>query len=74
MVMGPNHFLWKVPCVEITLKPSSTLDRLYLFLPKKDLQKIIGERKVVIRDMIDNERYVGYNKNPYNYWDINLYA
>ena len=41
---------------------------------KKDLQKIIGERKVVIRDMIDNERYVGYNKNPYKYWDINLYA
>ena len=31
---------------------------------KKDLQKIIGERKVVIRDMIDNERYVDYNKKP----------
>ena len=31
---------------------------------KRDLQKIIGERKVVIRDMIDHERYVDYNKRP----------
>ena len=31
---------------------------------KRDLQKIIGERKVVIRDMIDQERYVDYNKRP----------
>ena len=31
---------------------------------KRDLTKIIGERKVVIRDMIDNERYVDYNKRP----------
>ena len=27
-----------------------------------DLQKIFGERKVVIRDMVDNERYLDYNK------------
>ena len=31
---------------------------------KRDLTKIIGKRKVVIRDMIDNERYVDYNKKP----------
>ena len=31
---------------------------------KRDLTKIIGERKVVIRDMIDNEWYVDYNKRP----------
>ena len=31
---------------------------------KRDLTKIIGERKVVIREMIDNERYVDYNKRP----------
>ena len=31
---------------------------------KRDLQKIIGERKVVIRDKIDQERYVDYNKRP----------
>ena len=31
---------------------------------KRDLTKIIGERKVVIRDMIDNERYVDYIKRP----------
>ena len=36
----------------------------YLFLQKRDLTKIIGERKVVIRDIIDNERYVDYNKRP----------
>ena len=29
---------------------------------KKDLQKIVGERKVVIRDMIEGERYMDYNK------------
>ena len=29
---------------------------------KRDLTKIVGKRKVVIRDMIDNERYVDYNK------------
>ena len=31
---------------------------------KRDLQKIVGERKVVIIDMIKNERYVNYNRNP----------
>ena len=31
---------------------------------EKDLQKIVGERKVVIRKMIENERYVDYNKKP----------
>ena len=31
---------------------------------KRDLTKTIGERKVVIRDMIDKERYVDYNKRP----------
>ena len=32
----------------------------------KDLQKIVGERKVVIRDMIDGEKFVDYNKKPFN--------
>ena len=31
---------------------------------KSDLQKIVGERKVVIRDMIPGERYVDCNKKP----------
>ena len=31
---------------------------------KRDLTKIIGKGKVVIREMIDNERYVDYNKKP----------
>ena len=30
---------------------------------KRDLQKIIGERKVVIKDMIGGKRYVDYNKS-----------
>ena len=33
---------------------------------KRDLLKIVGERKVVIRDMIEGERYVDYNKKPLN--------
>ena len=32
----------------------------------KDLQKIVGERKVVIREMIDGEKFVDYNKKPFN--------
>ena len=28
------------------------------------MTKIIGERKLVIMDMVDNERYVDYNKRP----------
>ena len=31
---------------------------------KKDLQQIIGERKVIVRDMIEDEHYVEYNKRP----------
>ena len=31
---------------------------------KRDLLKTVGERKVVIRDMIEGERYVDYNKKP----------
>ena len=31
---------------------------------KRDLQKTEGERKVVIGDMIENERYVDYNRKP----------
>ena len=31
---------------------------------KRGLQKIVGERKVVIRDMIGGERYVDYNRKP----------
>ena len=31
---------------------------------KRDFQKIVGERKVVIRDMIEGERYIDYNKKP----------
>ena len=31
---------------------------------KRDLLKIVGERQVVIRDMIECERYVDYNKKP----------
>ena len=33
---------------------------------KRDLLKIVGERKVVIRVMIEGERYVDYNKKPLN--------
>ena len=33
---------------------------------KSDLQKIVGPRKVVIRDMIAGEKYVDYNKKPLN--------
>ena len=33
---------------------------------KRDSLKIIGERKVVIRDKIESERYVDYNKKPSN--------
>ena len=33
---------------------------------KRDLLKIVGERKVVIRDMIEAERYVNFNKMPLN--------
>ena len=33
---------------------------------KRDLQKIVGDRKVVIRDMIPGERYIDYNKKPLN--------
>ena len=29
---------------------------------KRDLQKVVGEQKVVIRDMIENERFVDYNR------------
>ena len=31
---------------------------------KKDLQQIIGERKVTVRDMIEDELYVDHNKRP----------
>ena len=31
---------------------------------ENDLQKIVSERKVVIREMIENERHVDYNKKP----------
>ena len=31
---------------------------------KRDLQQTIGERKVVVRDMIQHEHYVDYNKRP----------
>ena len=40
---------------------------------KRDLQKIVGERKAVIRDMIEGERYVDYKKNPWNYLATNSY-
>ena len=30
----------------------------------RDLQQIIGERKVVVRDMIEDEHYVDYTKRP----------
>ena len=33
---------------------------------KRDLQKIVGDRKVVIRDMIPGERFIDYNKKPLN--------
>ena len=33
---------------------------------KRDLQNYVGERKVVIRDMIGGERYVDYNTKPLN--------
>ena len=31
---------------------------------ERDLRKIVGERKVVIREMIEKERYMDYNKKP----------
>ena len=31
---------------------------------KRDLKKIVGERKVVIREMIKDERYVDSNRKP----------
>ena len=31
---------------------------------KRSVQKNVGERKVVIRDMIGGERYVDYNRKP----------
>ena len=31
---------------------------------KRDLQQIMGKRKVVVRDMIEDEHYVDYNKRP----------
>ena len=31
---------------------------------KRDLKKTVGERKVVIREMIEDERYVDYNRKP----------
>ena len=31
---------------------------------KRDLQKIVGDRKVVIRDMIPCEHYIDYNQKP----------
>ena len=37
---------------------------------KKDLQKIIGDRKGVIRDLIEDERYVDYNKKPLNFLGV----
>ena len=30
--------------------------------PKDELQRILGKRRVVVRQMIDNERYVDFNK------------
>ena len=33
---------------------------------KKDIQKIIGDLKVVIRDLIEDKRYVDYNRKPLN--------
>ena len=42
-----------------TVSPVSTFT-------KRDLLKIVGERKVVIRDVIECERYVDYNKKPLN--------
>ena len=31
---------------------------------KRDLKKIVGERNLVIREMIEDERYVDYNRKP----------
>ena len=33
-------------------------------LTKRDILKCVGEGKVVIRDMIEGERYVDYNQKP----------
>ena len=33
---------------------------------KRDILKNVGERKVVIRDLIEGEQYVEYNKKPLN--------
>ena len=32
--------------------------------PIDELQRIVGKRRVVVRDMIDKERYVDFNKTP----------
>ena len=33
---------------------------------KRYLQEIVGESKVIIRGIIEIERYVAYNKKPFN--------
>ena len=32
--------------------------------PIDELQRIVGKRRVVVREMIDEERYVDFNKKP----------
>ena len=39
-----------------------------------ELRRIIGKRWVVVRDMIDGERYVDFNRRPFRYWDTCLSA
>ena len=58
----------KLPSSEIRCKIQNTHfwhsnDPVSIFT-KRDLRKIVGERKVVIRDMIEKERYVDYYRKP----------
>ena len=40
--------------------------------PINKLQRIVGKRRVVVREMINNERFVDFLKNRYLYWDLCL--
>ena len=48
------------------LKQLLILGHQFPFLQNEILQKIVGDRKVVIRDMIAGDRYVDYSKKPLN--------
>ena len=61
---GSKTFFMEGTLCGIFFKAIIDTGSLVSVFTKRDLQKIIGERKVVIREMINNERYVDYNKRP----------